>query len=87
MVSNVDVLGPLVVLRILRQCNRALIIFKNLDSGFRRYLAQLTQKRLEPYCFCVASDNAMYSATVDDSATVRCFLLFQLLHPPLIIKA
>ena len=31
----------------------------------------------------VASDSAMYSASVDERATVRCFLLSQLMQPPL----
>ena len=86
-VANVDVLGALVKFRVLGQRNGTLIVLVDLDRLIALYKTELAQNALSQIASWTAFVNAMYSASVDDSATVRCFLLLQLMHPPFNMKA
>ena len=73
MIAYVDMLGSFVKLRGTYPTRLDLIVFIQLDCIIAFHFVKLAWKVLWPTRFWTASVSAMYSASVDDNAIVRCF--------------
>ena len=82
-----DMIGPLVERWVLGQRNRTLIVLYTLTALSLFISPSWHRNALSQIASWAASVSAIYSASVDDNATVRCFLLRQLIYPLFIMKA
>ena len=82
---NIDMFHSTTILRVLFPCSHWLVIFKNVIRS-TEFSSISIRSRCNHVNSWAAFANAMYSVSDVDKGTQVCFLIFQLITAPLIIK-